>query len=59
MRKKGIPEVVVRSLDKSLYERAKTRTRVDSELAEEFEVKVGMHDGYVSTFSFCYCGGCH
>ena len=29
----------------SLYEGAKTRVRVDSELSEEFEVKVGMHQG--------------
>ena len=42
MRKKGIPEVLVRSVI-SLYERAKTRVRVDSELSDEFEVKVGMH----------------
>ena len=27
----------------SLYERAKTRVKVDSELSEEFEVKIGMH----------------
>ena len=31
----------------SLYEGAKTRFRVDSELSEEFEVKVGMHIGSV------------
>ena len=31
----------------SLYVRAKTRVRVDSELSEEFEVKVGMYQGYV------------
>ena len=46
MRKKGIPEVLVRSV-MSLYERAKTRVRVDSELQEEFEVKAGMHQGSV------------
>ena len=46
MRKKGIPEVVVRSV---IYQHdgAKTRVRVDSELSEEFEVKVGMHQGSV------------
>ena len=37
----------------SLYERVKTRVRVDSELSEEFEVKVGMHQGSVlSHFPF-------
>ena len=35
----GIPEVLVRSV-MSLYEGAKTRVRVDSELSEEFEVNV-------------------
>ena len=46
MRKKGIPDVLVRSM-MSLCERAKTRVRVDSELWEEFEVKLGMHKGSV------------
>ena len=46
IRKKGIPEVFVRSV-MSLYDGAKTRFRVDSELSEEFEVKVGMHQGSV------------
>ena len=46
MRKKGIPEVLVRSV-MSMYEGAKTRVRVDYELSEEFEVKVGMHQGSV------------
>ena len=37
----------------SLYEGAKTRVRVDSELSEEFKVKVGMHQGSVlSPFLF-------
>ena len=37
----------------SMYEGAKTRIREDSELSEEFEVKVGMHQGSVlSTFIF-------
>ena len=36
MRKKGIPEVLVRSV-MSLNEGAKTRVRVDSELSEEFD----------------------
>ena len=37
----------------SLYVGAKTRVRVDSELSEQFEVKVGMHQGSVlSPFLF-------
>ena len=44
MRKKGIPEVLVRPV-MSLYEGARTRVRVDSELSEEFEVKMGIHQG--------------
>ena len=35
MRKKGIPEVLVRSV-MSLYEAAKTRVSVDYELSDEF-----------------------
>ena len=36
-----------------LYEGAKTRARVDSELSEELGVKVGMHQGSVlSPFLF-------
>ena len=46
MRKKGMPEVLVRSV-MSLYEGAKMRVRLDSELSEEFEVKVGMYQGSV------------
>ena len=46
LRKKEIPEVFVRSV-MSLYKGAKTRFRVDSELSEELEVKVGMHQGCV------------
>ena len=33
----------------SLYEGAKTRIRLDSEMSGEFEVKVGMHQGYVQS----------
>ena len=52
LRKKEIPEVLVRSVT-SLYEGAKPRVRVDSELSEEFEVKVGMLQGFVlSPFLF-------
>ena len=52
MRKKGITEVLVRSM-MSLYEGGKTRVRVDSELSEEFEVHVVIHQRSVlSTFLF-------
>ena len=52
LRKKVIPEVLVRSV-MSLYEGAKTRVIVDSELSEKFEVKDGMHQGSVlSPFLF-------
>ena len=46
MRKRGIPEVMVRAV-MSLYEGAETRVRVGQELSEEFEVKVGVHQGSV------------
>ena len=46
LRKKGIPDASVRSV-MSLCEGAKTRVRVDSELSEELEVKVGMHQAPV------------
>ena len=56
MRKKGIPDVMVRSVMR-LYKGAKTRVKVVSELSEEFEVKVGMHQGsMLSPFLFC-CSG--
>ena len=52
MRKKGIPEVLVRSV-MSLYNGANTEVRVGSELSEEFEVNVGIHQGSVlSPFPF-------
>ena len=52
MRMKGIPEVLVRSVIR-LYEGAKTRVRVDSELSEELQAKVGMHQGsMLSPFLF-------
>ena len=46
LRKKGIPEVLVRSV-MSLYEGARTRVRVDSELSEQFEVEVWIYQGSV------------
>ena len=46
IRKKKNKKVLVRSV-MSLYEGAKTRVRVDSELSEKFEAKVGMHQGSV------------
>ena len=44
MRKKGKPDVWVRSV-MCVYEGVRTWVRVYSELSEEFEVKVGMHQG--------------
>ena len=46
MKKRGIPEAMVRAV-MSLYEGAKTRVRVGLELSEEFEEKVGVHQGHV------------
>ena len=46
MRKKGMPDVLVRSV-MSLYEGAKTRVWMDSQLLADFEVKLGMHQGSV------------
>ena len=46
MRKKGPSEVMVRAV-MSLYDGAKTRVRVGSAYSEEFEVKVGVHQGSV------------
>ena len=52
MSEKGIPDVLVRSV-MSLYKGAKTRDRVDSELSEEFEAKVGMYQiSVLSPFPF-------
>ena len=52
MRKKGIPEVLDRSV-KNLYEGAKMRVMADFELSDDFAVKVGMHQGSVlSPFLF-------
>ena len=46
MRKRGIPEVMVRAVMR-VSEGAKTRVRVGLGLSEEFEVKVGVHQGSV------------
>ena len=46
MRKKGIPEVLARSV-MSLYEGAKTRVREDYELSDDLDIKVGLHHGSV------------
>ena len=46
MRKKGLSEVVVWAI-MSLNDGAKTRVRVGSAYSEEFEVKVGVHQGSV------------
>ena len=46
MRKNCLSEVMVRAV-MSLYDGAKTRVRVGSAYSEEFEVKVGVHQGSV------------
>ena len=46
MRKNGLSEVIIRAV-MSLYDGAKTRVRVGSACSEEFEVKVGVHQGSV------------
>ena len=52
LRKKGIPAVLVRSVV-SLYGGVNTRVRVDSELLEIFEAKLGMHQrSMLSPFYF-------
>ena len=48
LRKIEKPEVLVRSV-MTLYEGAKTRVRVDSEMTKEFDINVGMHQGSVLT----------
>ena len=44
MRKKGIPEALVRAV-MSLYESAKTKVNVGTRLSEELDVNVGVHQG--------------
>ena len=44
MTKRGIPEAMVRAV-MNLYEGAKTSVRLGLKLSEEFEVKVGVHQG--------------
>ena len=52
LRKNEIPEDLV-TLVMSLYNGAKTRVRVDSELSEEFGIRVGLYQGSVlSPFPF-------
>ena len=46
MRQKGPSEVMVQAV-MSLYDGAKTNVRVGSAYSEKFEVKVGVHQGYV------------
>ena len=46
MRKKGLPEALVKAV-MCLYAGAKTRVRVGAEMSQEFDVKVGVHQGSV------------
>ena len=57
LRKKGIPEVLVRSV-RSLYVGAWTWVRVDSELSKELEVMWDAPRICAVTFSFCRGGRC-
>ena len=52
LRKNEIPDVLVTSVT-ILYKGEKIRVKVDSELSEEYEAKVGMHQGsLLSPFLF-------
>ena len=58
MRKKGLSEVIVWAV-MSVCDGANTRVRVGSAYSEEFEVKVGVHQGSVlSPLLFAISGGC-
>ena len=46
MRKKGIHEALVRAV-MSLYNGARTKVKVGTQLSEEFEVNIGVHQGSV------------
>lgn len=46
LRRKGVEEKLVQTVMR-LYDGARTRVRVDSEVTEPFEVKVGVHQGSV------------
>ena len=51
MRKKGLPEVIVRAV-MSLHHGTKTKVRVGSELSQEFLVQVGVNQGSVLMLLF-------
>ena len=46
MRKKGIPEAVVKAVMR-VYKSAKAKVKLGTHLSEEFEVNVGVHQGSV------------
>ena len=52
MRKKGLPELIVRAAVMSAYHGAKTKVRVGFELFEEFLVQVGIHQESCHCFFF-------
>ena len=54
MMKKGIPEVLVISV-MNLYDGAKTRIRVDSELSDELELRGGTKDLCCHHFIVQWC----
>ena len=47
IRKKGLPEILVKAVMSLYEEEAETKVRVGSRLSEEFSVKVGAHQGSV------------
>ena len=53
-KKKGISKVMVQAV-MSLYDGTKIRVWVGSEYSEEFEVKVGVHQGSVLSPLLCEC----
>ena len=50
MRKKGLPEILVKSVI-SVYEGTETKVRVGLGLSEDFSVKIGLHQGSVLSSS--------
>ena len=54
MRKVGVEEWIVR-LVQAMYNNARSRVRVGSEYSDEFEVRVGVHQGSSQPSTFYHC----